>query len=249
MAVARSWYLTCHGRYESGEWAGEIAQVGIRGTATESGGYFAPVVSAPLGEFQALPDGEIEQTTDFDIQWGWRGATVLTKDHQKQMASIGRTFMDAVKSLQINTGWKWTEVRIAALDANGDYVNGASIFELRTPISGTGGQQGLPQNCVVASLRSGGRTARTRGRMYIPMTGAAVASGGIVSATVIGTAGNAVKALATSLDGVNADIYPGIVSQTYNTWSTITRVSVGDEVDTQRRRRYARTEKYTDFQP
>lgn len=247
MATARSWYATMHGRYVSGVWQGEIAQVGVRGTATDSGGYFTPVVNAPLGTFEAVADGDIDQTADFDISYGFRGTSQLTKSHQIAIAGACRTFMDAVKSLQINSGFQWHEVRIAALDANGDYINGASIFSLRTPINGSGGQTQLPQSCVVASLRTGGRTARSRGRIYIPMSGAALAAGGLVQPTTIGTVGNATKALFTSLDSISADVYPGVVSQTYGTWSSVTVIKVGDEVDTQRRRRNFRNETYTDF--
>lgn len=247
MAVARSWYLSMHGAFTSGTWVGEIAQVGIRGTAVDSGGFFTPVVNSPLGEFEAVSDGAVEQTADYNITYGFRGTSILTQTHQKAMAAAALTYVGAIKSLQINSGFVWNEFRLAALDANNDYINGATVFSLRTPVAGTGGQTQLPQSCVVASLRSGGRTARTRGRMYVPASGIALATGGLVGSTQIAAVGNATAALVNALEAVNANIYPGVVSLKYGTFSTITTVKVGDEVDTQRRRRYKRPETYTDY--
>lgn len=244
MAVGRYWSLNLIGRYSSGTWLGEMAQFGIRGTIEESGGFFPPVILHPYGSFAANPTGESETTTDFQIAYGSVGPDAWSKPAQKQAAAAMKAMGTAIKTF-VPAAFRWEEIRLTAFDAQNKAINGATVFTYVTPEVGSGATMtSSPTKCVVASLVTGGRGPRARGRMYLPAPQVAAATDATVSSSTRNTVNTAVRNLVVELAAID-NWYPGVVSTTHNVFSTITAVRTGDEFDNQSRRRQGRKEQYT----
>lgn len=244
MAVGRYWQLNLIGRYSSGTWLGEMAQVGIRGTIEESGGFFPPVILAPYGSFAADPTGDSETTTDFQITYGALGPDAWSKPAQKQAAAAMKAFGTAIKTF-VPAAFRWEEIRLSAFTSANSVINGATVFQYVTPEVGSGAtMSGTPNKAVVASLVTGGRGPKARGRMYLPAPQVALSTDGTVSSSTRTTVNTAVRNLVVELAAID-NWYPGVVSTTHNVWSSITAVRTGDEFDNQSRRRAQRKEQYT----
>lgn len=242
MATGRHWYSNAIGYFTSGTWVGEMASIGLRGVMSDSGGGDFTQVNQPLPSFTANATGESTEDATFRISYGAIGP-VFNKEHQDAIAAAWVTFLGAIKSLQANS-FRWEEIRVAAIQANGDYINGATVYSLKTPIVGT--QTGVdygPQVSVVASIRTAGRGPRNRGRMFIPVHKATGTTTGLVHSGTQTTVLNAVDDLRTTLTTPNG-WGAAVVSQKWTTYSGITGVRVGDEYDTQQRRRHQRREQY-----
>lgn len=119
-------------------------------------------------------------------------------------------------------------------------------------IAGTGANPHPGQTAIVCSLRSTFPGGRGRGRFYWPATGQAMDS-----ATLRLSAGNVTSILSgfdTYLTAIEAavtasvsDSHLVVWSRTANAVHAITRVMVGDVLDTQRRRRDSLAETYQEL--
>lgn len=146
----------------------------------------------------------------------------------------------------------WTEVRLNAwdYDASGKakVVNGSSYFVMKSPFSGavtaTGSGWDPGRSCVI-SWRTAGRGPRNRGRTYVPAHGLSTTAG-VIPIADRNLYGNAGRTLHTTVEGLP---YVGhaVVSRKWKTYSAITSIEVGDELDGQRRRRTDRPEVYTRY--
>nr|CRY95220.1 hypothetical protein [uncultured prokaryote] len=242
--MANRWQMVLYGQFAAGEWDGEIATMSFSGTCKDTGGYTPPVINEALPEFAAVPSGGTDTTTHMNVTFGSSGIGAWTEANQKLALELGWTFMDAVDVYQVDD-FRWTEVRLSAIEADGSVVNGATVGALTSVIPGTATTLTLPpQTAVVCSHRTGGRGPRNRGRNYLPLH----TTGGLTTDALV------LAALKTNLNNYTKNFVQGIqaitgwncavVSATHQTYSDITAVSVGDEIDTQRRRRNERRETY-----
>lgn len=108
-------------------------------------------------------------------------------------------------------------------------------------ITGSGVQTCPPQCSVVASLLTGVPGRRTRGRMYFPYVSANFSNAGKISgpSTAAGISGAVAQFLGAVADLVSspAGFGPVVVSEVGGFVTPVTSVSVGDVMDTQRKRR------------
>jgi hypothetical protein len=101
--------------------------------------------------------------------------------------------------------------------------------------AGTGTSPHPKQIAACLTLRTATATANGRGRLYVPYTGGAVTSAGLLDSTITN---NMVDKLASWLNFLRAGtVSPNVVSQTTGVARPITSVDADYIPDTQRRRR------------
>lgn len=192
-------YVTAHGSYPAGPWLGESAQIGVRLA-------FSPTVGAPSkGDiWTPTPGGTIN--ADFGTQSGTNGILQRTwkarvgpvgstenmdAGAQVDMAEDMRKFLNAVKSYQ-SSNFRWTHIKLSAVTADGKTPIVSSIYNLTTPIAGSGATPMPPQVAMALSTRANLVGRRGRGRIYLPALDVALlaADGTVVSgsATLLRTA-------------------------------------------------------------
>ena len=241
--MANSWHAVAYGSYDSGVWVGEIATCSLSGAGRDTGSFTTGEINVDLPEFVAVPTGVTGSSTHFTWSYGSEGVGCWNNANVSAIGEAFYTWLVALKAYQAST-FSWKEVRISAVEAGGAVVNGASVGAITTPIVGTGSMSAPPQNAIVSSLVTGGRGPRNRGRLYVPAPGAAPTTDGLLSSAMKTAVNNGTKALVNSVDAISG-IRAAVVSRTHQTYSDITKVRVGDEFDTQRRRRNGRNETYT----
>lgn len=240
--MATSWYANAVGTFNSGAWTGELVSCGIRGRAIDGGGSFSPVINSPLDEFNALPTGDTGSSTHCTINFGSVGSGGWSKANQSIIAEAMWQWATDTKSF-VGTLFSWKEVRVSAVNADGSIVNGASVYTITAPVVGTGTMTQPPQSAMVQSIVTGGRGPRNRGRIYLPHATQSGSSDALFSSGERGTLNTATKAMYTAINAASG-LEAGVVSQTHQTFSTPIAFRVGDEFDTQRRRRAGRKETY-----
>lgn len=246
MATARSIRVTAKGD-RTGTWAGEIWQTGFSIAGQDDwGGDFDPVVDVTLGSFEANPSGAVGTWSKGTYTLGFEGPTHGKASEQTAAALAVWTFIDALKGL-MPADMRCTDVTLAAIQDNGKTINGASVYTFTSPIVGTvsSAAQMPPEVAVVASLRTGGRGPRNRGRMYLPMN-SATSSNGLIHNTPLTTIVNATKALAEAAMTAVPGGGMAVVHQAGLTYSSVTRVQAGNHWDAQRRRQNALPEARTE---
>lgn len=241
MATAKRWRGVIVGRFNSGLWQGEEAQMGVGGWLSDSDpNWTSPAIDTPLPTATVNPGGGVEVVAGLGtVNYGAEGAGAsgFSKTNQKSIAGLLRDYVNALKAFQANT-FSWQEVRLSAFQADGKVINGATVVVLETPIVGTDSTQDLPpQTAVVQSLTTSGRGARNRGRIYIPIhsSNAAASGSGTVATSTQTTVNNAGKALWDALEALT-HIGPAVVSPTHQSFSELVTFRVGNRFDTQRRR-------------
>jgi hypothetical protein len=166
------------------------------------------------------------------------------------------TIVAAVNAISIPTGLRTvfntatyvTGARVEARQLLGDLeaiAEGARI----PPVAGTGTAHHPGQTAMVSSLRSTFPGARGRGRLYWPASGMILDGATLrVSSANVGTV---LAAVDTYLSAIEAAVTASVGTVRLCVWSRtgnnvhqITRIMVGDVLDTQRRRRDALAETY-----
>lgn len=234
--------VTAQGRFSSGAWLGEEAQIGWNLISIPGGSF--DTINVPLPAFSASPAASTGVSGLYTVTQGWGGA--LSIADQEDVADCVHAYLNSVRIYQTGA-FRWEEIRVAAIEADGSYVNGASFFTLTTPLPGTGGTpDGAPQDAVVTSVVSGGRGPRNRNRWYLPYHENVDGNGLVPSATITALLGFA-NTLYDSFAAVGGGglVKPVVASQTYQTYSDVIAHRIGDELDNQRRRRNARPETYS----
>lgn len=174
-------YLTAHGSYPTGAWYGEQAQIGLRLG-------FAPVAGGPAkGDiWTSLEGGAITPT--YGTQAGTNGT--LSKTWTARVGDTGslenfdaaaqidvaedmRKFLNAIKGLQYS-GFRWTHIKVAAVDSLGKTPVVSSVYNLTAPIVGINAAGLPPQVAMALSTRANLVGRRGRGRVYIPALSAAI---------------------------------------------------------------------------
>lgn len=113
--------------------------------------------------------------------------------------------------------------------------------------------QALPNQCaVVASLRTESPLRRAKGRLFLPLLGIALETGGRIPTARRALIGNAAASLLQSagtwgFDLPDGEIRASVVSGTYGESRPVTEVAIGDLVDTMQSRRKSLVEGYSVF--
>lgn len=201
-----------------------------------------PVINGALPDFDAVGSGGSGTWAQGTYTQAFDGDVDI--DLQKSIAGVIHTFLQAIKGYQV-AAFAWTEIRVAALNSDGSYVNGATVFTYTTPVAGTITGAFPPHNAVAITHRTAGRGPRNRGRLYVPFHGpaAAMSSASLGPTAATQTALNAAEnALMDSLSLLS--VTAAVTSMTHGTFSTLLATAVGDEFDVVRRRRAQRKEEY-----
>lgn len=156
----------------------------------------------------------------------------------------------------LSTAARLTKARIERRTDAGILI-GAAEAPFTTPPTGTDAPTKPPQTSVVISLRTTVPGSRGRGRLYWPALSGAMTTGTVRLTNPAPAA--VASAASVYLDGIETDLKNSlhpvpslidlhlcVVSPTTNTRTDITRIQVGDVLDTQRRRRDKLAEAYAD---
>ncbi len=169
-----------------------------------------------------------------------------------QLEALDNAFAPLMNSLNIfvTNSVRYLGVKVAPQDVNGLYgVDGQARERLReTPIIG-GGQGGLPQATIVATLTTATpRGLANEGRMYLPATGRTAGADGRIAE---GMANGIRQDIITFIAAVEAvgigtvSIFSkGTPTQPGGAVRDVTGVRIGRVIDTQRRRRNSIAELY-----
>jgi len=215
-------------------------------------------VNEPIGEFDYDDTAGSGSWAHGNYQQGF-GGTALPIATQEELAVAVKGWIDDVKAYQsISFQWEQITMGLFQYDAVGPIegwgqVMETSTFNLAPKIAGTISTASValpPQIAICASHYTAGSGSRNRGRIFIPY-GIALADG-LVSTARQDTVGALSTDLfddiaAVEVAGGTKYLTPAVVSKRHQTFSTITSVRVGDEADTQRRRRNYRAEVYRDY--
>lgn len=240
--MANSWTAQMYGSFNSGAWLGEIATLTLSGAARDTGAFSGGAINDPLPTFVATPTGVSGTSTHFTWNFGSSGVGVWNNANVQSIGEACWTFLNSIKAYSAS-GFSWKEVRISAIESDGTVVNGASVGTITTPLVGPSALANPPQNATVCSLVTGGRGPRNRGRLYVPAHVPTPGTDALV-ATALKTAINAAtRQLILDVNAISG-VRAAVVSRTHGTYSDIVSVRMGDEYDTQRRRRNSRRETY-----
>lgn len=241
--MANSWRAVAYGAFDSGPWAGEIATIGLSGAARDSGSFLGGAIDEALPEFAAGPSGGSDTSTHFSWAFGSSGIGAWTEATQMAIGEVMWDYLDDMKGWQCST-FSWLEVRVSAIKSDGSVVNGASVGTITGGLNPTATQTMPPQVAAVSTLITGGRGPRNRGRVYIPAHVPLQTTGVVISSTGRSDVNTWTK---TAIDSMNAisGIRCAVVSRTHATYSDVTFVRCGDQLDTQRRRRDGVRETYS----
>lgn len=242
--------VTIQGGFVTGNyWDAEIAQTGFRVACwpqTTSPSLDAPL---PLRECSIVYN-EIDTADFIGVQGFDAESEYWDLTDQIEIAKVCQTWITAVKGQQSN-GFAWTGVKLSPISPDGKLAASSSYLSFKTPIAGTNSAGMLPpQVSIATTFKSNVPGRRGRGRMYLPavMTGTAAVSGTVGSSarTALGNAG---RALLNNVDSFALGVrYALVVTSAANPRYVLpNQVRVGDQFDTQRRRRNGVRETYTNF--
>lgn len=246
--------VTARGGFTTGAWSGEVAQCGW---------------SFPVVDFDPLTtqvtNADIEEPT-YDDAGGsgtWAYGTYLQgfagddlpQAAQQSVADAVYAWMNALRVYQAGA-FKWQQIVQQLIQYDDVPPTGwgqkfeSSTYSITGGLAGTWtSSQDLPPQCAVAvSHYTESSGSRNRGRVYVPFA-KALGSTQLLSSTDIDLLGatevDLLTAVATIALPGSLHLCPAVVSRKFVSYSSISEVRVGDEVDTQRRRKNARTETYT----
>lgn len=257
MAALSHVYLTAHGSYNSGAWAGETAQIGLRLP-------YAPVVGGPDMGSIFTPQANGDCAADSGTTAGTHGTLSRTwtarigptgsgqnidAGAQIDMAEDFWTFLDAIKSLQVST-FSWKSVKVAGVDTTGAVPFNSAVYAFTSGIVGSGSSHLPPQLAIATSLRANIVGRRGRGRVYIPaLTVSVLASDGTFGSTHAATLRTAFKALVDNLQNVTGtpDYIPIVSVMSANSTTAVRPLEIrtGNRLDTMQSRRRQVAETYT----
>jgi hypothetical protein len=243
--VANRWQCVGVGNFLSGAWNGELATMSFSGVARDTGSFGTDDINQALPEFAAVPSGASSTTAHCTVSYGSEGVGGWTEANQNSIIEAMWTFLNTLKAYQASA-FSWGEIRLSAIESTGAVVNGATVATITSPLQGTPTMNAPPQLAVASSHVTGGRGPRNRGRNYMPIHSYTSNSttDGLVATSVKTAVNNAAKAFIDTVNAVSG-LRTAVVSGTHQTYSDITAVRVGDEFDTQRRRKNGRRETYT----
>jgi len=143
-----------------------------------------------------------------------------------------------------------TGARVEVRDSAGDALQAVSTAIKSSPVSGTGTAFMPAQAAFVTSLRTDTPGPSGRGRLYWPCVGMSISSSLRINNPSTTTLNTAMKTYLTAIRAALVAGVPGAVydlavrSRKTGTSPHVTRLQIGDVVDTQRRRRDRMPEAY-----
>lgn len=198
----------------------------------------------------AMPGGEV---WSINPVWRLNAAPVGVTVTQCQAIAT------AVNAIVIPTGFRdmlsttttVTGCRVEARTVSGT-LQALSEAVRATPILGSGTAPHPYQTSMVVSLRSPLAGASGRGRLYVPATGIPIATANLrpVTADVTTFLSGTKTYLASITSAVTSQVPDAILavwSRTLGTTLGVTRIQMGNVLDTQRRRRDAQIENYQEL--
>lgn len=252
-------YLTAHGAIQSGHYAGETAQIGVRLAIADTtaepakGTTFAIATNGDVAVDSGTTAGTNGTLTrTWTARLGPIGSTNNADDAwQIDLAEDMRTFLLALQGYQSNK-FAWTHVKIAPILADGKYGAPAALYQLTSAIAGTSSSPQPPEVACAVTFRAPVIGRRGRGRMYIPAisAGSTVLDGdGCVGSTFSTALKNAAVTLVSNLENAPGTEDWGpilmVTSAGSSTGVRPSQVRVGNHFDVQRRRQSQVNETYS----
>lgn len=248
-------YVTAHGSYSTGSWLGESAQIGLRLPyslvvgAPDAGAIWTPAVGGTIeADFGSETGTHGTLSKTFTARIGAPGSVEnLDAGAQIDMAEDVWTFLNTIRAQQYSA-FRWTHVKISAVDEDGAVPVASSIYTFTAALAGTASTALPPQVAMALSLRANLVGRRGRGRVYIPALAASIlSSDGTISATPANNLRAAFKDLVDDLQSApGLENYIPIVSVMSADSATAVRpveIRTGNRLDTiqSRRRQVAET--------
>ena len=248
-------YVTAHGDWPSGAWAGETAQIGLRFSFWSESAKSGPVLNIPdngpvglISVQESTTDYNVTRTFDFTVPGP--GQPQNSAQVMDDIVADFKTFLTNVNSFEA-APFRWTSFKIAPIElGTGRYLAPASIWSLKTP-QAPSSTSALPPECAIAvSFRAPVVGRRGRGRFYVPaLNTTSIELDGKVKAALRTSWAGAAATLArdlANLPGLDT-INTGIIICSGNSRVAVvpTEARIGDHVDVQRRRQHQVDETYT----
>lgn len=249
-------YVTAHGEWFSGDWVGEIAQVGMRWTTqNDQNPQPGPIITLPdLGpatavfEERDLTDFTVSQT--FDCNFPGVGPQTDWAAISDDLVQDFLAFLTALKTTQ-SPKFHWTHFKVAPIErGTGKYLAPSTIYTLKVPVAGTGPATAPPELAIAMSLRTAIVGKRGRGRMYFPaLSSTQVDSDGLVAGNTLTTMSTQLQLLVQAwknLPGLDQSVPDVVICSAASTTAVIPmEVRIGNHFDVQRRRQHQVPEEYT----
>jgi len=256
MATMNHLYMTVTGTYENAELAEETWQYGTHWYASLND---IPAVGTPAGEFEVAADTLTASDASWSVESNFLAEGGINDldpaDFLLDACGYIKTFHESATSY-ISGDAIISTVNLYAIGTDGkvvstDYGPAKAVATPAATVDGAATGTLLPVQCsVVASLRTINGTRRGRGRCYLPQmaTSITTASTGLVGSTI---RGNIATNFATMLSGISLEgvvsvkVAPIVIGNPWTSFFKISEVRVGNQVDTQRRRRRSVQETYS----
>lgn len=240
-------------------WAGEVALMGWHIGAVAAGNAL-PALNAgtiTMESFEVDDAATTSTTAHFNKVQGWTGHTsgtqpIVTDGDQDGIAEAVWDYFSAVQTY-IPSDYALGDVRLYPQgDAGKMLTAGPVIYTPSSVPSGTSGGVLIPQVAVCTSTNATTAGRKGRGRWYLgPVATNAGTSQGILSSTARDVFGNAGTALFDAWRAIgsiaSSRYYPVIWHKGTALGSVVDHIRVGDEFDTQQRRRRQRAEVYQTY--
>jgi hypothetical protein len=189
-----------------------------------------------------MPGGEVWSINPV-YRMNVQGQAVTVTQLQAIVTAVNAIAVPTTLRAVFNTSTTITGCRVEARSNTG-VLQALAEGTRATATSGTGGNDHPYQNALVVSLRSPLAGASGRGRLYLPATGIPIINTTLrPSSTIVGQSLTGAKqylqAIQTAVTGQVTDCILAVWSRKLSTTLGVTRIQMGDVLDTQRRRRDA----------
>lgn len=196
-----------------------------------------------------LPGGEVWSVNPCYRLDG--GGTLNYSEALAAVAAVNAIAVPTGLRAMMNSGTAVTGCRVESRSYGGALESQADGLKA-TPTFGTGAGSLPYQSAAVLSLRTVAAGGKGRGRLYWPATGLQLAPATLRMTTAVRDAfatdfKNYLTAIQSAIDGViDESLILAVWSRTNGSSSGVAKIMAGDVVDTQRRRRDAIPESYTE---
>lgn len=248
--------VTCNFKGKTGlAWANETWSFGQHFAWSDSAQGAFPLDSGDhvLNVKNIASGGNARTLTNYTVTPGWSGeggANTITDDDKDSLVNVFDVYLLAIAS-HVSNSYVLDSIKVYPwLSVPGPLPVAPDIYTPKTPGAyATGATLAAPQLAAVVSTSSALRGRKGRGRWYLGSTTTALQVNGLMSSA---TQTAHLTAATNLLNGIRAShpqvgslwLTPVIAHQNGLTAAVINKVRVGDEIDTQQRRRRQRAETY-----
>lgn len=256
---ARHLYLTWRWAARStSQWVGEVAVCGVR-IGTVATGSAMPSMGSGTVDLQGflVNDASASATTTHltktQVWAGDSGGTVnVTDGDQDAIAEACWQFNSSVATF-LTTQYTLQDIRLYAIGDNGKMVgNGPVLYTPTSTLNGGSAVSFVPQSSLVVTLQSAAPGRKGHGRFYPgPFTSSQMDPSGLVASSFLATYGGIAQTFLNSIRSIgtiaSTRYYPIVYHRGTTTGAVVRNVRIGDEWDTQQRRRHKRHESYSSY--